>query len=222
MKVAILIPTYNEAATIGTVVQAVQSYGMALVVDDASTDGSGGIATEAGATVVRHAWNRGYDGALQSGFERADASGVDIVVTFDADGQHEASAIEAILAPLRADQADLVLGIRPRAPRFSERLFNCYGRKRFAVPDLLCGLKAYRISLYRRHGRFDGTRSIGTELAIASLTRGARVACVPVRVNPRADHSRIGSFWRANWRLLRALRMAFFTVASVKAEPKRS
>lgn len=204
-RVAIVIPALNEEATIGAVVQSVKAYGIPIVVDDGSSDATARVAEQAGATVFRHPQNAGYEAAIQSGFERADEIDIDIVMTFDADGQHESGTIDSILSPLLEDRADLVLGIRAKNQRLVEGLFNTFMKKRFAVPDMLCGLKAYRIELYRQHGRFDGTSSVGTELAIVSLANGARFSCVPVPIRPRADRPRFGSTLNANWRLLRAL-----------------
>jgi glycosyltransferase involved in cell wall biosynthesis len=209
MKSAILIPAYNEATSIGHVVRAVSPFGVPIVVDDCSTDGTGEIAGEAGASVVRHQENRGYDGALQTGFEQAASMGVDLVVTFDADGQHGADTLERMLSPLRSGEADIVLGIRARSARFSEMLFSLYTNLRFGVRDILCGLKAYRMELFHEHGRFDGTRSIGTELALFALREGYLHATVPVAIYPRASGSaRFGRLMQANLRILRAMLLA--------------
>ena len=205
MKTAIVIPTYNESATIERVVRAVLPFGQPIVVDDHSLDCSGPLAEAAGATVVRNSVNLGYDGALNEGFKVAAELNFDFVVTFDADGQHEASILYELLSPVLNNQADLVLGQRPEAARFSETLFNLYTQFRFGVGDILCGLKAYRMELYLSHGHFDGQGSIGTELALASLKSGARVKTVAVPIHPRKDEPRLGSALRANGKILRAL-----------------
>lgn len=208
MKVAIVIPAYNEAATIEEVVASVRPHGLPIVVDDCSTDSTADLAAAAGAEVVRHRRNMGYDGALQSGFRRADELAAALTVTFDADGQHDAGVLQRVLAPLLAGEADLVLGVRPRPARLSEWAFGLYTRLRYRVPDILCGLKAYDMRLYRRHGCFGSSRSIGTELALASLARGARWATVPVPIRPRQGRPRFGSLLRANGRILRAMLLA--------------
>ncbi len=205
MKVVIVIPAYNESASVARVVRAVAPHGQVVVVDDGSRDDTVAKARDAGAIVVQHAANRGYDGALQSGFERASALEADVIVTFDADGQHDAAVLQRITQPSVRGEADLVLGIRPRGARLAEVLFSAYTRLRFGVPDILCGLKAYRIGLFRAHGRFDGTNSVGTELALASMLRGARTTLVSITVAPRADAPRFGRAWRANMRILRAM-----------------
>ena len=126
MKVAIVILAHNEAATIQSVVTAAAAFGSLIVVDDGSTDHTDQLAGEAGAQIVRHDHHRGYDAALQSGFEKADALGMDIVVTLDADGQHDPNIIANIVAPLESGKADLVIGVRASPPRFMERVFGLH------------------------------------------------------------------------------------------------
>ena len=84
MKTAIVIPAYNEAKTISFVVKGVKTYvDIVIVVDDASTDETRALALSEGAVVVKHLYNRGYDNALQTGFEKASDLNAEIVVTFD-------------------------------------------------------------------------------------------------------------------------------------------
>ncbi len=208
----ILLPAYNEAATIEAVVRDVAPYGTVLVVDDGSRDGTGDLAEAAGARVVRLHPNRGYEGALDAGFAEADRLGAEVIVTFDADGQFESAALARLLEPIRVGRADLVLGRRPKAARISEALFGFYTRMRHGIRDILCGAKAYRMDLYRAHGRFDAGRSVGTELALASVRQGARFEVVDVPLRPRlAGASRFGQRWRANRRILTALRLAIWS-----------
>ncbi len=200
-----MIPAWNEAPTIGRVVRSVKPGRTVIVVNDCSDDDTAALAEAAGAVVVNHAVNLGYDGALQSGFEKAAELEMDIVVTFDADGQHDAAILDKIIEPLRQDLADIVIGIRPRTARFGEALFGLYTRLRYGVNDILCGLKGYRVDLYKRHGHFDSYGSIGTELALAALAGGARVKIVPVPIHARQDQPRFGQGLKANGRILRAM-----------------
>jgi glycosyltransferase involved in cell wall biosynthesis len=220
LKVAIVIPAHNEAGTIQAVVTAAAEFGSPIVVDDGSSDHTDNLAGEAGAQVVRHNHNRGYDAALQSGFEKADALGMDIVVTLDADGQHDPSIIAILVSPLESGEADLVIGVRASPPRLMERVFGAYTRRRYGVPDILCGAKAYAMGLFRHHGVFDSFGSIGTELAIASLQRGVRFDIVPVAINRRADQPRFGGKLRANGRILRALAIAVWRDKPFSRNPK--
>ena len=81
-----------------------------------------------------------------------------------------------------------------------------YSKLRFGIPDALCGLKGYRIDLYRNYGRFDSGRSVGTELALHAVRTGARLSILSTPVKPReAGVPRFGQGIRANLRILAAL-----------------
>ncbi len=193
-----------------SVVAAISRYGTPIVVDDASADETGARAASAGAIVVRHELNRGYDQALLSGFDKAVEIGSDAIVTIDADGQLDSAAIGAVLDKL--EHLPLVLGTRSSgAARFAEALFNRYAQSRFGVTDILCGLKGFRTEAYFRHRTCADSSSVHTALALALVREGAPFAQVPVAVKPRLGASRYGGIWRANMRILRALGAAINT-----------
>ncbi len=207
MKAAIVIPAFNEQAAIGSVVKTVQAYGTPIVVDDGSSDDTAAYAKAAGATIVRHTANRGYDAALASGFAQALGMEMDVIVTLDADGQLDHRAIPLAIAAV-ADGAAMALGRRPRAARLGEVLFNTYSRLRFGVPDILCGLKAFRADVYAPLQARMNDRSVYTSLALALLRRKQPFVVVDVAVRPRDGASRFGGAWRGNLRILGALARA--------------
>lgn len=111
----IVIPAYNEASAIGPVIDGLKKHGYEhiLVVDDGSRDKTIAIARTAGAEVLEHLINRGQGGALQTGIDYLSQEySPEIIVTFDADGQHRPEDIAALIRPIRDDQADIVLGSR--------------------------------------------------------------------------------------------------------------
>ncbi|ACS89077.1 glycosyltransferase family 2 protein [Thermococcus sibiricus] len=112
MKTLIVIPAYNEELTIGSVVALAKKFGDVLVVDDGSFDRTSEIAREAGAVVIRHEVNKGKGQALRTGFEYALSKEYDVVVTLDADGQHNPDEIPLLLEPIVKGKADLVIGSR--------------------------------------------------------------------------------------------------------------
>lgn len=203
-KVAIVIPAFNEEATIFEVVSSVNNYGQVIVVDDASTDGTRRVKDTLGTVLVRHSENRGYDAALNSGFKKAEELGFEFVITFDADGQHAPTMIDKYIEILN-NQADLVLGVRPKFARISERLFKIYADYRFGVKDPLCGMKGYRMDLYKELGHFDSCGSIGTELALHSIVNNCRVCQIEVSIAERNDSPRFGSIFLSNLNILKAL-----------------
>lgn len=122
-QIIVIVPAYNEAATIGRVVEEVRArYPWVVVVDDGSHDDTSRRAREAGAVVLRHAVNRGQGAALMTGIEYAHRRGASCVVTFDADGQHSAEDIPRLVEPIARGEAAIVLGSRflgaaPEMPR---------------------------------------------------------------------------------------------------------
>ena len=111
----LIIPAHNEARNIGQVLSEVKVTGVSLdilVVDDCSSDETARVARGQGARVLRLPTNLGYGGAVQAGFRYATRHGYAEVVMMDADGQHDASCIAALLHPVQQGEADVVLGSR--------------------------------------------------------------------------------------------------------------
>ncbi len=113
MKIWIVIPAYNEASVIRRVVVDVkQKYPSVVVVDDRSKDSTASEAEAGGAKVLQHIINRGQGAALKTGIVYALRQGADIIVTFDADGQHRVEDIAAMVAPIEQGVVEVTLGSR--------------------------------------------------------------------------------------------------------------
>jgi len=141
MSLAVVVPAYNEEKTVGSVVRALlPAADRVIVVDDGSTDGTAAAAREAGAELVSHFMNRGLGAALGTGIAAAVRSGADVVVTFDADGQHRVEDIPRLIEPIRSGSADAASGCRTaerdRMPA-SRRVANWIGN---ALTYVLFGL----------------------------------------------------------------------------------
>lgn len=220
VKVAIVIPAFNESESIISVVAGISDYGTAIVVDDGSTDGTGRLAQNAGAFVVTHEVNRGYDAALASGLARAMTEGFDIAITVDGDGQHDPSRINGVLRELD-DGADLVVGVRDRLQRVSESLFAYVAKTLWGISDPLCGLKGYRLSKLRSIGSLCTYRSIGTELTIHAARSSWDIRQVPIPTRERQGSSRFGSGLRANWQIFRAMMRGIFLCRTFLSDSRR-
>ncbi len=203
-KVAIVIPAFNEALTIAEVINSVKAYGCTIVVNDASVDNTQQIAEDAGAIVINHKENKGYDGALNSGFNKAVELNFDVVITFDADGQHSSDLLEKYIQLIN-ENFQVVIGIRDRFQRIAEYIFSWVARKKWGILDPLCGMKAYHIDVYKKLGHFDSYDSIGTELSIFAAKNKINIAQLPIKTNKRTDASRFGNRVSANIRIFRAL-----------------
>lgn len=151
-----IIPALNESTAIESVIHGLRGEGFKkiVVVDDGSTDGTGKIASRAGATVVRHTVNLGTGAATETGFEyiRRNEEHVDAVVTCDADGQHTPSDARRVVEVLIQSECDLVVGSRIMKNAGSMPVVRLLGNKVVNVlvelalgikmSDSQCGLRA--------------------------------------------------------------------------------
>ena len=153
--VYVVVPAYNEAAAVYDVVRDLRSrFAHVVVVDDGSRDGTFDEARRAGAVVLRHVLNRGQGAALQTGIDYSIRWHAEVIVTFDADGQHRVEDIDRLIEALDRDRADIAVGSRflglrsnvPAARRALLRIATRFMRITSGVPltDAHNGLRALR------------------------------------------------------------------------------
>jgi glycosyltransferase involved in cell wall biosynthesis len=115
MKTLVLIPAFNEAENLSSVISEVRSHLSEydiVVVNDGSIDQTASIASSLGVGVISHPVNFGYGAAVQTGFLYAARKGYDIVLLMDGDGQHDAQNAPALIQALKDRSADVVIGSR--------------------------------------------------------------------------------------------------------------
>ena len=199
VRLAVVLPALDEAEAVGFVVAAIprRIAGVAavrvVVVDDGSSDATGHAAAAAGAdAIVRHARNRGLAAAFNNGIREALAAGADLVVTMDADGQHDPAAIPRLVAPLLAGAADLVVAVRPltdasqgsRSRRLGNRLGSAILRRSvpLAVSDFTSGYRAFtREALLQLNVVTDYTYTLETLIQAARKRLAVAQVVVPAR-----------------------------------------
>jgi glycosyltransferase involved in cell wall biosynthesis len=192
-RVLALIPAHDEAPRIAVVVRGAARFLPVLVVDDGSSDGTAGIAREAGAEVREQRPNAGKGAALRAGFRWALDAGYDGALTLDGDGQHDPTEIPAFLAAFAAGAPgtapDLVVGMRDFSHMpTARRLANTVGGHAFSwavgmhVPDnqsgyRLVGRRLMETALASREPGFE----FEVEMLATCIARGWPVAWVPIR-----------------------------------------
>src|SRR6185437_9990885 len=123
-KVVAVIPAYNEGKTVRKVAAELKKVvDEVIVVNDCSTDNTAKEAGQAGAVVLNHTQNGGYDKSIDDGFKKAAELGADIIFTIDADGEHKVSDVPRLLAPILDGSADIVVSQRPYTTHFAEKIF---------------------------------------------------------------------------------------------------
>lgn len=198
MKTAAIIPAFNEEVAIGSVVLLSREHvDEVLVVDDGSTDRTASVAEMAGARVLRHHKNLGKGAALKTGFHATDA---DVIVTLDADGQHDPAEIPKLMEPIIRGEADIVNGSRylhgsdentPRYRRVGQKILDTATNisTGLEITDTQSGFRAFS-SKTIPHFRFrDPGFVVESEMLADAAEAGLRIMEVEVGVRYDVDGS---------------------------------
>lgn len=194
--VVVGVPAFNEEKSIARVVLEAQKYADRVVVcDDGSSDLTGEIADRLGAEVVKHDRNLGYGAAVQSLFRRARELGADVLVTLDADGQHEPREIPDVAKPIFDDAADVVIGSR-FIDGHSARVMPWYRKvgvtlisklvnngAEHGVKDSQSGFRAYNRKCLESLTLLENGMGVSAEILMNARKVGLRVCEVPSSCN---------------------------------------
>ena len=232
-RLVAIVPAWNEAGAIGGVVDEIKELDASIdvvVIDDFSTDDTADVAESRGATVLRLPFNVGIGGAVQTGIRYARDEGYEVAVRLDGDGQHAASEIPTIMAPVEAGDADLVIGSRfvdpggvyrpPFARRVGigifARLVSILGGQR--VTDTTSGFVALdraAIELFATQFPHDYPE---VEATLVALRSGLRVTQVQVDMRERTTGSSSITFVRSLYYIVKV--MLALLVASLRRYPR--
>lgn len=198
--ICIVIPAYNEAETIQTVLHSlpdsIRGYEVEpVVVSDGSVDNTADRADTTSSVAVEHPLNQGQGGALKTGFEIARQGGASIVVTMDADGQHPADELEKLVSPIIDDEADYVMGSRYKGENLTGNGFTREtGIRAFThlinvltkseITDCTNGYRAIRGSSLQKLTLTE-ERFSAPELIIEARKNGLRLQEIPITIRER-------------------------------------
>ncbi len=197
-SVAALIPAYQAAATVARVVRGVAGFvDEVIVVDDGSGDGTGRRAAKQGATVLRHARNRGKGAALRTGFAACRDGRFSWVLTLDADGQHEPCEAARFLMAAEQGRWDIIVGSRMRAPgpmpyvrvttnRVTSLVVSWLAGQ--LIPDSQSGYRLISADVLKRVPLRCQAYDLETEILVRAARAGYRLGWV--RISSRYDAQR--------------------------------
>lgn len=203
-KTMAAIPAFNEEKTIGSVLIGTQMYvDEVVVVDDGSTDGTGKIAEQAGATVLRHEENRGYGASIRTCFEYARHNGAEILITLDGDGQHRPELIPRVADPVSRGAADICIGSRfvegdrvGKVPLYRRvgigvltKITNLGTHRNHKLRDAQSGFRAYSKRALETLDPREVGMGAGAEILWDADKQGMRIIEVPMEI----DHDGEGS-----------------------------
>jgi glycosyltransferase involved in cell wall biosynthesis len=200
LKITIGLPAYNEEKNIASVITKLKKITDSIIVcDDGSSDMTSEISKNLGAVVISHKKNMGYGAALRTIFQKSVELDSDILVTFDADGQHRVEDINKILQPLENNEADVVIGSRfldneSKIPNYRKigikvitKVTNASLKKK--LTDSQSGFRAYNKQALTQISPSEMGMGISTEILIKASSKGLRIAEIPITVLYHDDTS---------------------------------
>ena len=200
MKITIGIPAYNEEKNIASIITKLKKITDSIIVcDDGSSDMTTEISKNLGAIVISHEKNMGYGVAINSIFQKSKEMNVDLLVTFDADGQHRVEDIEKVVEPIKNNDADLVIGSRfldkkSDVPNYRKigikvitQVTNVSIKKK--LTDSQSGFRAYNKQVLSQISPSEVGMGISTEILIKSSSKGLRITEVPITILYSGDTS---------------------------------
>ena len=202
LNITIGIPAFNEEKNIASIILKLKNKVDSIIVcNDGSTDLTGKIAKELGVTVIEHEKNLGYGGSIQSIFLKAKEINSDILVTFDADGQHQIEDIQKVIDPILKKEADIVIGSRflkdnmkgkiPSYRKFGiqviTKLTNISIKE--SLTDSQSGFRAYNNKVINEIFPSDQGMGISTEILIKASQKKLVISEVPIEISYEGDTS---------------------------------
>lgn len=200
MNITVGIPAYNEEKNIASLILKLREItDNILVCNDGSSDMTGQIAEKLGAVVINHEKNLGYGAAIRSIFKKSKELNVDVLVTFDADGQHQIKDINAVVEPILKNEADIVIGSRFLNNNDEVPAYRKLGIKALTkitnvsinekLTDSQSGFRAYNKKILTELNLSDYGMGISTEILIKASSKGFKIIEVPITILYEGDTS---------------------------------
>jgi len=201
VKIAVGLPAYNEEKNIASIITKLEKISDTIIVcNDGSSDLTGKIASKMGAVTINHEKNLGYGAAICSLFLKAKDLDVDVLVTFDADGQHDVLDIQKVIDPIVEKKADLVIGSRflhssqDNIPSYRKtgiqiitKLTNTSLKEK--IKDSQSGFRAYSKEVLSKITPSDRGMGVSSEILIKASNNDFRITEIPINISYEGDTS---------------------------------
>lgn len=204
MKTCILIPTYNEAKTIASLIVQIHKQNLdILIVDDGSHDNTAQIAQDSGATVLRNHENQGKGASLIKGFDYALNRDFDAVITMDGDGQHLVEDIPYFMRLAKYSDSGILIGNRmsktksmPYVRILTNKFMSWFISKiaRQQIPDTQCGFRLIKKEVLKRLKLNTSKYETESEILIKAARLGFTIESIPIKTIYTGERSQINPF----------------------------
>ena len=200
MVTVIGIPAFNEEKNIASIILKLKKVTDHIIVcNDGSTDMTEEISKKLDVVVINHSRNMGYGSAIRSIFLKAKELQADILVTFDADGQHRVEDIQSVIQPIIDNKADIVIGSRflenksdiPEYRKFGIKVITKITNSSLKekLTDSQSGFRAYSKNVLKDVTPSESGMGVSTEILIKASNTGHKIAEVPITIMYGSDTS---------------------------------
>ncbi len=205
LGICVVIPTYNNAATIVKVIESIKEYiADIFIVIDGSTDNTAELLSNIpNINIISYVTNKGKGYAIQQGFKKAIDAGFDYVITIDSDGQHFASDIPSFISTIDKNPGSVIIGSRnisadgmPSKNTFANKFSNFWfwAETNMRLPDTQSGFRLYPVYLYRNMKYFTKKYEFEIEILVRSAWKNIKIIPIPVKVYYPPEEERVSHF----------------------------
>ena len=196
-----VIPAYNEAETIEYIIKQCIIFSDVLVINDGSKDNTKEVSEAAGAEVVNHSENFGYERAIKTGADYfLKKEQYDKLIYVDADGEISCSCAQFMVSQL-SPEVPIIIGSREKKYRLVEKIICIWINHQFQIEDVMCGCKAFHRSVISNFTPAKLSGLCFTHCAVMLAQTGVRIKNYPVYGSKRLGTPRFGGLLKANLKL---------------------
>jgi glycosyltransferase involved in cell wall biosynthesis len=201
-SILVCIPAYNVSNKIGEIVSRARPYASEVIVcDDGSTDDTAREAQRAGAIVIHHRVNKGYGSAIKTLFRTAKEKNADVIVTLDADGQHQPEQIPKVVEPILYEGFDIVIGSRFINTHDREKVpsYRTFGIKTLTlltkvasyrnITDAQSGFRAYSKAALSQIELYEDGMAVSAEILLRASVRNLSIKEIPTTISYNTERT---------------------------------